>query len=156
MPSFKERNKIMGKKRKALKGRTVNVHYVGTLDDGTTFDSSKARGEPISFEVGAGEMIPGFDTAVDGMTIGETKNITVPPEEAYGDFNPQAFQVVPAEMFTEGFNPELGQVVQGTTGTGETFTARVHTLEDNSVTLDFNHPMAGKNLNFEIELVSID
>jgi peptidylprolyl isomerase len=146
----------MGKKRKALKGRTVNVHYVGTLDDGTLFDSSKDRGAPITFEVGAGDMISGFDTAVDGMTIGETKNVSVTPEDGYGDFNPEAFQVVPTDMFTEGFTPELGQVVQGTTGTGETFTARVHTLENNTVTLDFNHPMAGKNLNFEIELVSVD
>lgn len=146
----------MGKKRKALKGRTVNVHYVGTLDDGTLFDSSKARGETISFEVGAGQMIPGFDNAVDGMKIGETKNVIVPPEEAYGEFNPEAFQVVPSDMFKEGFSPELGQVVQGTTEAGETFTARVHTLEENAIVLDFNHPMAGQNLNFEIELVSVE
>jgi len=146
----------MGKKRKAVKGRTVNVHYVGTLDDGTLFDSSKARGEPITFEVGGGQMITGFDKAVDGMKIGETKSVTLAPEEGYGDFNPNAFQVVPADVFTEDFRPEVGQMVQGTSATGEVFTARVHNMEEGAVTLDFNHPMAGKNLNFEIELVSVD
>lgn len=146
----------MGKKRKAIKGRTVNVHYVGTLDDGTEFDNSRTRGETISFEVGAGQMIEGFDNAIDGMTIGETKEIKLQPEQAYGEVNPEAFQVVPTNMFTEGFEPKPGEMVQGSTAQGETFTARVHTLEEDTVTLDFNHPMAGKSLNFEIELVSVE
>ena len=101
-------------------------------------------------------MITGFDKAVDGMKIGETKSVTLAPEEGYGDFNPNAFQVVPADVFTEDFRPEVGQMVQGTSATGEVFTARVHNMEEGAVTLDFNHPMAGKNLNFEIELVSVD
>ena len=145
----------MGRMRKAIKGRTVNVHYVGTLDDGTEFDNSRIRGETISFEVGAGQMISGFDAATEGMTIGQTKNVKLSPGEAYGDVNPAAFQVVPNNAFPNDFVPEPGAMVHGQTPEGQNFSARVHQLQENTVTLDFNHPMAGKTLNFEIELVSV-
>lgn len=146
----------MGKKRKAIKGRTVDVHYVGTFDDGTEFDSSRRRGETITFEVGAGQMIKGFDTAIDGMKIGETKNITIPPEEGYGEVNPEAFQTVDEQLFGDFNELKLGETVTGVSEGGQQFAARIHSLQENTVTLDFNHPMAGKNLNFEIELVSVE
>ena len=146
----------MGKKRKAMKGRTVNVHYVGTFDDGTEFDNSRNRGETITFEVGAGQMIQGFDSAIDGMTIGETKTLTLTPDEAYGQVDPNAFQTVPEEMFENFGNLGAGQTVTGVAQNGEQFAARIHSLQENTVTLDFNHPMAGKNLNFEVELVSVE
>ena len=146
----------MGKKRKAIKGRTVNVHYVGTFDDGTEFDNSRNRGETITFEVGAGQMIQGFDSAIDGMTIGETKTVTLTPDEAYGQVDPNAFQTVPEEMFENFGDLNTGQTVTGVAQNGEQFAARIHSLQENTVTLDFNHPMAGKNLNFEVELVSVE
>ena len=146
----------MGKKRKAIKGRTVNVHYVGTFDDGTEFDNSRNRGETIAFEVGAGQMIQGFDSAIDGMTIGETKTLTLTPDEAYGPVDPNAFQTVPEDMFENFGNLDAGQTVTGVAQNGEQFAARIHSLQENTVTLDFNHPMAGKNLNFEVELVSVE
>ena len=141
---------------KAENGNTVTVHYVGTLDDGTEFDSSVNR-EPLSFTVGAGEMISGFDKAIEGMKVGEKKNISLEPEQAYGEVNPEAFQTVPNSMFPQDFVAEKGVSVMGQTPDGEQFTARVHSvLEEGAITLDFNHPMAGKNLNFEIELVSVN
>lgn len=144
----------MGKKTIAKAGRSVQVHYKGTLNDGTTFDSSYERGEPISFTVGAGEMIPGFDSAVSGMKMGETKNISLKPVEAYGDHNPEGIQVVNKEHFPEGFQFETGVVIEGQVGS-QPVRGVINTIDEQTVTVDFNHPMAGKDLNFEIELVKV-
>ena len=138
------------------KGQTVSVHYVGTLDDGTEFDNSRARGDVISFEVGAGQLIPGFDNALPGMTVGETKSVAVTALDAYGEVNPQAVETVPKTVFPPDMPLEVGGMVQGRAPTGQPVVARIEAVEDESVTLDMNHPLAGKNLNFEIELVSID
>ena len=97
----------------ANNGDNVSVHYTGTLNDGTKFDSSHDRGEPISFTVGAGQMIAGFDSAVNGMVVGETKSITLEPDQAYGAKNPEAIQVAPKTEFPEGFEFIEGGVVQG-------------------------------------------
>tara|TARA_R110002110_G_scaffold13376_1_gene64054 strand:- start:2213 stop:2713 length:501 start_codon:yes stop_codon:yes gene_type:complete len=137
------------------KGQTVSVHYVGTLDDGTEFDNSRARGDVISFEVGSGQLIPGFDNALPGMTVGETKNVAVTAADAYGDVNPQAVETVPKTVFPPDMPLEVGGMVQGRAPTGQPVVARINAVEEDSVTLDMNHPLAGKNLNFEIELVSI-
>ena len=141
---------------KVENGQTVNVHYVGTLDDGTQFDASRPRGQTLTFEVGSGQMIPGFDKAMVGMTVGETKTVAIGPTEAYGDINPEAFQSAPRTTFPEGFQFVVNETVQGQDEAGQVISARIHTLEETTVTLDFNHPLAGKNLNFEIELVSVD
>jgi len=141
---------------KVENGQTVNVHYVGTLDDGTQFDASRPRGETLAFQVGSGQMIPGFDKAVVGMTIGETKAIALEPTDAYGVVNPEAFQSTPRATFPEGFQFAVNETVQGQDETGRVISARIHTVEETTVTLDFNHPLAGKNLNFEIELVSVE
>ena len=156
--STTEKKKTTRKRKSRAKvknGQPVSVHYVGTFDDGTTFDSSWDREEPISFTVGAGQMIPGFDKAVEGMKIGETKNISLEPEDAYGEVNPNAIQEVKKEAFPSDFEPVEGQTVYGQTQEGHNFQAKVVSLQEQSVVLDFNHPMAGKSLNFEIELVDV-
>jgi len=137
------------------KGQTVSVHYKGTLDDGSEFDNSHARGEPMQVEVGSGRLIKGFDAALMGMTVGETKNISLSPEDAYGSLNPEAVEEVPKTAFPPDFEFKDGEVVQGRAPTGQPIVARIVEQKENTVVLDMNHPMAGKNLNFEIELVSI-
>jgi len=136
-------------------GQKVSVHYVGTLDDGTEFDSSHSRGEPIMFEVGSGQLIAGFDSSIVGMAVGETKEITLGPTEAYGEANPELLQSFPQASFPPDFNFEVGEVVQGQNQAGQPVFAKIDSVGDEDVVLDLNHPMAGKTLNFAIELVSI-
>ena len=137
------------------KGNTVKVHYRGTLDDGTEFDSSHDRGEPITFQVGSGQMIAGFDAALPGMAVGETKNVKLTPEQAYGDANPEAITDIPKASFPPGFNFQVDSMIQGQNEMGQPLLGTINEVKEDAVTVDFNHPMAGKDLNFEIELVSI-
>jgi len=149
----------MSKKTKNSKvkdGNTVSVHYVGTLDDGTEFDNSRHREEALSVKVGSGQLISGFDAALTGMKIGEVKNVQLAPEEAYGDVVTEAYQTVPHVAFPENFEFKVGGMVQGQDSAGQAMAARIDSVGDESVVLDFNHPLAGKTLNFEIELLSID
>ena len=139
----------------ATKGKTVSVHYQGTFTDGVEFDSSFNRGEPISFTLGAGQMIPGFEKGVEGMTVGETKNISLKPEEAYGLHREEAVKDMPKSTFPEDFQFIVGGVITGQAPTGQPMMATVLAEKEDAVTLDFNHPMAGKDLNFKIELVEI-
>ena len=136
-------------------GQIVSVHYVGTYDDGTEFDSSRSRGEPLTFQVGTGQVIPGFDNAVASMTTGETRDIRLEPADAYGDVNPEAIQAVPKAMFPENFEFVIDAYVEGQQPDGQTFRARIASVAGDTVTLDLNHPMAGKALNFNLELVSV-
>ena len=135
-------------------GQTVSVHYRGTLDDGSEFDNSRMRGEAMQVEVGAGQLIAGFDMALLGMTIGEVKNITLSPDEAYGLPDPAAVQEAPKSLFPSSFVFKVGEVVQGQQD-GQPLIATILEEKESTVVLDFNHPMAGKNLNFEIELMNI-
>ena len=135
-------------------GQVVSVHYTGTFDNGEQFDSSHDR-EALTFQVGNGQMISGFDAAVVGMSVGETKNITLSPTEAYGDALPQLVQQVPLEQFPEGFQFEVGATVQGEAENGQPVFANIVDVLDDSIVLDFNHPLAGKSLNFEIELLTV-
>lgn len=144
----------MGKKTIAKEGRAVQVHYKGTFEDGTVFDSSYDRGETIGFTVGAGEMIPGFDAAVEGMKVGETKTIQIDPENAYGEHNPEGIQEVPKQSFPDDFQFEQGLVIEGNVQ-GQPVRGVISAVQEVSVVVDFNHPMAGKNLNFDIELVEV-
>lgn len=139
---------------KVKNGHTVNVHYKGTLNDGTEFDNSHVRGEPLNFEVGSRRLIRGFSEAVLGMKKGETKNVTIPIDAAYGPHNPEAIQAVPKQAFAEGMQFEIGGTVQGNGPRGP-FLARIQGVNDETVTLDMNHPLAGEELNFEIELLSV-
>lgn len=136
-------------------GNSVQVHYVGTFDDGTEFDSSHSRGEPISFEVGSGQMIAGFDNAVLGMSVGETKDITLAPAEAYGEHNEDYIKTYPRNVFPNEVQLTEGVTVAGQNELGQQMIAKVLTVNDDTVLLDFNHPMAGKTLNFSIEVVAI-
>jgi peptidylprolyl isomerase len=140
---------------KVTNGHNVSVHYVGTLTDGTEFDNSRNRGDAVSFEIGSGRMISGFNDAVVGMTVGETKKVTLAPEQAYGTRNENALQNVPRDAFSEDFNFEIGGMIQGNGPRGP-FLAKIHEVGDQEIILDMNHPLAGQELSFEIELVSVE
>jgi len=137
-------------------GNNVAVHYVGTFEDGTEFDNSHTRGATLDFEVGAGRMIKGFDQAVVGMTEGETKTVSLTPADAYGERVEEAIQPVPMAAFGPDFKFELGEMIQGN-GPQGSFVAKIQAIqeEQQQVILDMNHPLAGKTLNFEIQMVKI-
>ena len=141
---------------KIKNGNTVRVHYVGTLDDGTEFDNSRTRNSPLTCRVGAGQLITGFDSALVGMKEGETKKISLEPADAYGDIIPEALQVIPKSRFPSGFNFGVGETVQGERPDGQAVRGLIEAVDDEQVTLNFNHPMAGKNLNFEIEVLKVE
>ena len=136
-------------------GNSVKLHYKGTFPDGEVFDDSRERGEALELLVGAGRLLKGFETALVGMSTGETKTITLTSEEAYGPVNESAIVEIPKEAFPEGFIFEEGMTVQGTNKLGTPMLAKIIKFDDSSVTLDHNHPLAGKDINFEIELVEI-
>ncbi len=136
-------------------GRIVRVHYEGTLNDGTKFDSSYDRGEPLEFMCGAGMMIAGFDKAVVDMAIGEVKNIHLMPEEAYGERDPEAILKIQQEWMPGCEKLNVGDRVYLTNPMGQPFPAEVVAKDDATITFDANHEMAGKELNFKIELVEI-
>lgn len=141
---------------KVESGNTVSVHYRGTFTDtGEEFDSSYNRGESLTFKVGSGQMISGFDTGVVGMEIGEKKKIEVPPQEGYGFRNLDAIQEVDKNQFPDDFSFSIGSIVQGTDPEGQNITAKIMSEQKDTVTLDFNHPLAEKTLCFEVELLSI-
>ena len=137
-------------------GQTVGVHYRGTLDDGSEFDNSRNRGEVMQVEVGSGQLIAGFDTALLGMTVGEVKNIHLNVDEAYGPVDDDAVQEAPKNLFPPDFTFNAGEVVQGQASTGEPIIAMIVEEKESTVILDMNHPLAGKDLNFEIELLNIE
>ena len=137
-------------------GQTVSVHYRGTYDDGSEFDNSRNRGEAMEVQVGSGQLLAGFDNALLGMTIGEVKNIHLEAEEAYGPIVEGAVQEIPKTAFPNDFDFEPGLIVQGQQPvTGQPVIATLLEEKEEVVVVDFNHPMAGKDINFEIELVSI-
>jgi peptidylprolyl isomerase len=137
------------------KGNSIKVHYVGTLEDGTEFDNSYKRGEPIEFVVGSGNIIKGFDEGVVGMSVGEKKMVSVPPSEGYGEYNDNARDYVGRDRFPSDFAFSVGAQVMSQTPNGDPLIATILEVNDDNVLLDFNHPMAGKNLNFELELVEL-
>ncbi len=135
-------------------GDTVNVHYTGTLDDGSVFDSSLGR-EPLQFTLGAGQMIPGFEQAVIGMELGETKTVTIPADQAYGPYYDDLVFVIPREQLPAGMEPAVGQKLQSQSATGQVMIVTVTEVSETSVTVDANHELAGEDLTFEIQLVEI-
>lgn len=135
-----------------VEGTTVRVHYRGTMQDGSEFDSSEGR-EPLQFTIGAAQVIPGFETAVAELAPGESATVTLPAADAYGEYHEEAIEVVPFTAFTE--EPYEGAMVQLLGPNGEQLAATITGIEDDKVTLDFNHPLAGKDLTFEIELVEV-
>jgi len=140
--------------KKAKNGQNVKVHYEGKLNDGTVFDSSKQRSQTLDFKLGTDSMLPDFEENVLGMSVGDTKKFKI--TNAYGDVNPDAIIEVPKEVFPEGFDFIVGNTVQGTGKEGQAVHATIRSSGDSSVVLDHNHPLAGEDLNFEIELVEIE
>jgi peptidylprolyl isomerase len=136
-------------------GDTVAVHYTGTLNDGSQFDSS-VGGEPLEFVLGAGNMISGFEDAIRGMKVGETKTVTLSPDEAYGQHRDDLIISISRENIPEGMEIEPGQQLQLQTESGSMITATVIEITEESITLDANHRLAGKELTFEIELVKVE
>ena len=136
-------------------GDTVHLHYTGTLLDGTTFDSSEGR-DPLQFTVGSGQIIPGLDVAIPGMQVGDKKVVSIGADDAYGQVNPDMRQAVPREGIPPEIPLEVGIQLQMQTPDGQAMPVTVIEVDDATVTLDANHPLAGKDLQFDIELVKID
>ena len=140
--------------QQAKAGDLVAVHYTGTLDDGTVFDTSR-EGEPIEFELGSGVVIGGFEEAVTGMSVGESRQVSIPPEEAYGEQRDDLKLGVPRDQLPPGMEPEVGQMLALQVTPDQQAVARIAVVGETEVTLDLNHPLAGQTLNFDIELVEI-
>jgi len=136
------------------KGDKVNVHYHGKLNDGSTFDSSEGR-EPLSFTAGQGQVIKGFDDAVIDMAPGDKKTVNIPVEHAYGERNEDMMMEYPISEFPADMKPEAGMELQMGDNAGNVFPVVIIEVGDEMVVLDANHPLAGQDLVFEIELVSI-
>ena len=136
----------------AKRGDNVKVHYTGRLDDGTVFDSSEGR-EPLSFAVGSGQVIAGFDEAVVGMSVGEKEEVHIPVAKAYGERNDEMVIQTPIEQVPPDLKPELGMRLELGGTQGEILRVVVVEITDTHITLDANPPLAGKDLNFSIELV---
>jgi len=138
----------------AKAGDTVAIHYTGTLADGSQFDSSEGR-DPLRFKLGSGQIIAGLDAAITGMSQGEKKSVTIAAAEAYGDHRPEAVQAVPRAQIPAEIPLEVGGGLQVQTPDGQTIPVTVTSVTDEEVTLDANHPLAGKDLTFAVELVEI-
>ena len=135
-------------------GMQVSVHYTGTLDDGTKFDSSYDRNEPLTFVCMAGRMIPGFDRAVEDMEVGETKTVHIPCAEGYGEYRQNMLVTLPVSQIPDGDKLPVGEVVYFQSPYGP-LPVKVVSIENGFITLDQNHELAGKDLNFEITLLEV-
>ena len=135
-------------------GDTVRIHYTGTLDDGTQFDSSDGR-DPLEFALGGGQVIPGFDSAVDGMAVGENKSVTIESDQAYGERHEQLVQQVPKSVLPQDMEPAVGMQLQSQSPEGQVMNLVITEVADETITVDANHPLAGQALTFAIELVEI-
>ncbi|MBN1374589.1 MAG: peptidylprolyl isomerase [Dehalococcoidia bacterium] len=138
----------------AMDGDTVQVNYTGKLADGTVFDTSQGI-EPLEFKIGSGKVIDGFEKAVLGMKVGEKKKVTIPMNEAYGPYMDDLIMEIPRDQLSKDLVPEVGQNLQSTSSEGQTIIVTVTEVTDAAITVDANHPLAGKDLTFELELVKI-
>jgi peptidylprolyl isomerase len=136
------------------KGDTVKIHYTGRIKDGPVFDSSVER-DPLEFEIGSGSIIKGLEKAVVGMKPGEKKEISVPPEEGYGDLDQKLLFDMPKEKIPADIKPEVGMRLQLVNSKGQTIPVLITEIKDESIKIDANHPLAGKELIFNIELLQI-
>jgi FKBP-type peptidyl-prolyl cis-trans isomerase 2 len=137
-------------------GNRVTLHYKGTLDDGTQFDSSHDRNEAMTVVIGDGGLIPGFNDALVGMTEGESKTFTLSAEEAYGPVDPAAVTSLEKNVFPDDFDFKEGEIIPlSNPQTGQNFVATITEVHDTTVMADFNHPMAGKDLTFDVDIVRV-
>ena len=139
----------------ATKGKKVKVHYTGKLNDGTVFDSSEDR-EPLEFVLGDGNMIKGFDSAVQGMELGSNKSVVIPSVEAYGDKREDMMVDIPVDQVPAEIKPEVGMDLSIQNQNGQPMFVKVVHVDEEKITLDANHPLAGQDLNFDIKLVEIN
>ncbi len=137
------------------KGDKVSLHYTGTLEDGSVFDTSIKRNEPLKFTAGSGQVIPGFDKAVVGMKKGEEKKFTLQPADAYGERKPEMTQTVPRKHLPQNHEPKPGMMLVMGAPDGRQVPATITAVTAENVTLDLNHPLAGKALTFDIKIVEI-
>ncbi|MDE1844697.1 MAG: peptidylprolyl isomerase [Thaumarchaeota archaeon] len=133
-------------------GDKVKIEYTGTLEDGTIFDSSTEHGNPLEFEVGSGQVIKGFDDAILGMREGEEKQFSIAPAEAYGEHDPTLVQKVPREIFPPDTELVPGLLFEAGLPTGEKVPATITEVQEGIISVDLNHPLAGKKLNFKIKI----
>ena len=140
--------------QKVEKGLFVSVDYTGTLDNGDVFDSSKGR-QPLEYQAGAGQMIAGFEAAVMGMALNESKTFTLSPEEAYGERDESRTYDFPKSNIPQGMEPQVGQTLMLSGPNGEQIPAQVARMDDEKVVFDLNHPLAGQSLTFEVEVVGL-
>lgn len=138
----------------AKSGDVVSIHYTGTLEDGTEFDSS-AGGDPLQFVLGSEQVIQGFSQAIEGMAVGDSKTVNIPVDQAYGPRNEQMVQEVPKTVLPDDLEPKKGMALQARNQEGRPVNLLVTAVGDETITVDGNHPLAGKALNFDIELVDI-
>lgn len=138
----------------ASTGNTVRIHYTGKLTDGTQFDSSVGR-DPLEFTLGQNQIIPGLEREIDGMSVGEKKTVTVAADEAYGPRQDEAVHDVPRTEIPDHIELEVGAELQASAQGGQTMRLKVVALNDETVTLDANHPLAGEDLVFEVELLEV-
>ena len=136
-------------------GDTITLHYKGTLEDGTVFDSSEGA-PPLSFKVGDGQVIQGFDDGVRGMGVGESRQINIPADQAYGEYHEALVTVVPRTVFPPDVTPAFGLGFELELPSGESMPVRIIDVEGDDITLDANHLLAGEALHFDVLLVSID
>lgn len=139
---------------KAKNGNTIKVHYTGKLNDGSVFDTSENR-EPLEFELGGGQLIPGFEKAVEGMAVGDSTTVKIPANEAYGEVNDELILNVEKDRLPKDIEPEIGMQLQVQQPSGEPVPVIVKEVTPDVVMLDANHPLAGKDLIFDIEVVDI-
>jgi len=139
---------------KAKDGDTVKVHYTGQLENGEVFDSSRQR-DPLKFVIGSGNVIPGFENGIIDMEVGDTKLITISPEEGYGERREELVVKVMKDEFPDHISPAVGQQLQIKQGEGDVLNMNITALDEESVTLDANHPLAGHTLLFDVELMEI-
>lgn len=138
----------------AKAGDTVSIHYTGTLEDGSEFDSYAGR-EPLQFTIGSGRIIPGFEEAVIGMAPGDSKTVTIPSEEAYGPYREEMVQEVTRSSLPPELTPQIGMQLRAATASGQPVTLTVVDMSESAITVDANHPLAGKDLTFDIKLLEI-
>jgi peptidylprolyl isomerase len=139
--------------KQAQSGDTVHIHYTGTLDDGSTFDSSRDR-DPLKFKLGSKEVIEGFENACLGMNVGESKDVKIPPKQAYGEYSKELVQEVEKKFFPEDVELTIGQEFMIGGNEFQTM-AKITKIDGEKITLDANPQLAGKTLNFSIEMVDI-
>ena len=145
----------MPTKETIKKGNKVKIEYTGTFDDGIVFDASEKHGQPLEFEVGSGQVIKGFDDAVVGMKKGEEKKIAIPPAEAYGEVKAELNKKVPRKQLPQDQEPKVGMVLAVGLPNGQQFPARIVAVTTEDVTINLNHPLAGKTLHFKIKVAEV-